>query len=419
LATEIEQGGWIKLDLDQRTAVINGKNDLYQGDALANAIRVKLTKSGEPADLTGYTAEGEMVRSDGSRVPCEGSANGDTAEIVLNEHCYVHAGPYSLSVKLRKGEQERTILRIYGEVQESGTGPVVDITESLVDVNGVLALYKDMLEAKDNTEEATRAAEQATEAANAAAGRSPYIGENRRWYIWDAANGEYVDSANPSIPALSFEARTGAAGTQVQIEQGGTVEAPVIILTIPKGDTGAVDGVDYYEGDPAALGSASPGMANGLSRGDHVHPMPTAADVGAVSYAAQSLTDEQKAQVKSNIGIEDPTEVEMDLLWTNASPTSEMGSSTISLDLSGYAGVTIELYSASSSIPSHSLASPMIRKNCGWFAVAFASGNSFRRNFYVTENSVNVATGTTGNATADKTQNIPYKIYGVKGVTVS
>lgn len=135
-----------------------------------------------------------------------------------------------------------------------------------------------------------------------------------------------------------------------------------------------------------------------------------------VSFLPQSLTNDQKSQAKLNLGVED---IEMDLLWTNASPTSEMGSSTIELDLSAYAGVTIELYSASSSVTSHSLTSPLIRKSCGWFAIAFASGSSYRRIFYVTESSVNVAAGTTGTTTADKTQNIPYKIYGVKGVTIN
>jgi hypothetical protein len=77
-------------------------------------------------------------------------------------------------------------------------------------------------------------------------------------------------------PVITFEVETGAAGSDVQMEQSGTPDAPHIKLTIPRGDTGAVEGVDYYTGNPAALGTASPGTSNGVARGNHVHPMPTA-----------------------------------------------------------------------------------------------------------------------------------------------
>lgn len=143
----------------------------------------------------------------------------------------------------------------------------------------------------------------------------------------------------------------------------------------------------------------------------------TSQESGGTNVITVTLDDETEKTFSVKNGTMVP--YEMDLLWTNASPTSEMSSNTISLDLSGYAGVTIELYSASNSIPSHSLTSPMIRKNCGWAAVIFAGGVSYRRLFHVTESGVNVAAGTTGTTTADKTQNVPYKIYGVKGVTVN
>lgn len=306
--SNVAQSRWIDVDLDQRTAVIAGKDDLYQDDAFANTIAVRMWRAGAEAELGEYTAEGEMERSDGNRVPCEGTVEGGKVTIELNEHCYVCAGQYSLSVRLRKSGtgQVRTVLRIYGTVQESGQGPVVDINESLVDVNAVLALYKEMQQATEDTKQATQAAEAAAETAMAAAKKTPYIGEDGHWWIWDAESEQYVSTGSPSIPALRFEARTGPAGSSVEVEQSGTAEAPVIVLTIPRGDTGAVDGVDYYEGTPSPLGTASPGTANGLARGDHVHQMPTAGDVQAISYGqAQTLTEAEKAQARENIGAGD------------------------------------------------------------------------------------------------------------------
>lgn len=40
--------------------------------------------------------------------------------------------------------------------------------------------------------------------------------------------------------------------------------------------------VEYYDEAPAALGTASPGTSASVARGDHVHKMPTASQVGAV-----------------------------------------------------------------------------------------------------------------------------------------
>ena len=84
-------------------------------------------------------------------------------------------------------------------------------------------------------------------------------------------------------PNITFKVTTGEPGTQVQIQQSGTSEAPVIELTIPRGDTGAVEGIDYYTGNPSALGAASPGTTDAVARGDHAHPVPTAKEVGALS----------------------------------------------------------------------------------------------------------------------------------------
>lgn len=56
---------------------------------------------------------------------------------------------------------------------------------------------------------------------------------------------------------------------------------PIKTIQGSKGDTGAVEGIEYWEGAPKANGTASPGTSDLMARGDHVHPMPTAQDVGA------------------------------------------------------------------------------------------------------------------------------------------
>lgn len=289
----IAQKKRIRIDIDGRTAVVTGKDDLYQGDSYANEIVVEVLRGGAAADLTGYTASGEMQRSDEAKVPCEGAVNGNVITITLNPHCYKEAGDYMLSVMLSKdaGETTRTILRIFGTVQRAANGPTVDISETLVDVDAVLALYEEMKTAKKEAEEAAEIAK-----------KVPIIGEGGFWQFWDAVKAAYVESNYRSIPALTFRVATGAPGTNVQMTITGTAEEPVITLTIPRGDTGAVDGLDYYEGAPAELGEASPGTANGVARGDHVHPLPSAEKLQVLSYAAQTLDAAQKLQTLTNAG---------------------------------------------------------------------------------------------------------------------
>ena len=57
-----------------------------------------------------------------------------------------------------------------------------------------------------------------------------------------------------------------------------------------KADSSAVPSA--YTSNPSALGTASPGSSDNYSRGDHVHAMPTAADVGAIA-APQSPSSGQ------------------------------------------------------------------------------------------------------------------------------
>lgn len=55
-------------------------------------------------------------------------------------------------------------------------------------------------------------------------------------------------------------------------------------------DEGGGSSVSPYISNPAPLGTASPGSSADYARGDHVHPKPTAADVGAIAAPASPAT---------------------------------------------------------------------------------------------------------------------------------
>jgi hypothetical protein len=47
-------------------------------------------------------------------------------------------------------------------------------------------------------------------------------------------------------------------------------------------ESGGGGGAAPYDGTPAALGTASPGVSEQYARGDHIHQMPTASEIAAI-----------------------------------------------------------------------------------------------------------------------------------------
>lgn len=61
--------------------------------------------------------------------------------------------------------------------------------------------------------------------------------------------------------------------------------------------------VSPYTGSPAALGTASPGTSNDYARGDHVHPKPTAAEIGAYAKPSGGIPASDLAEgVQTSLG---------------------------------------------------------------------------------------------------------------------
>lgn len=57
------------------------------------------------------------------------------------------------------------------------------------------------------------------------------------------------------------------------------------VFDVMDGQGGGGSSVDPYDSNPAALGTAAPGSSDKYARGDHVHPKPTPADIGAGTYS--------------------------------------------------------------------------------------------------------------------------------------
>lgn len=135
----------------------------------------------------------------------------------------------------------------------------------------------DALSYKDSAIAAKTAAEEAATEAAEASVRTPYIGANGNWFVWDSEADDYVDSGEyargeqgepGSTPSVSATATvTQPTGiTNVNVTRTGTTESPVFNFAFSgiKGDPGA-------KGDPGETGPAgtSPNVEISTIAGGH------------------------------------------------------------------------------------------------------------------------------------------------------
>jgi hypothetical protein len=366
------------------------------GDELANTFTVSVKRGGEMVDLAGCTVTGYLIMPNDETLRITGSVKDGKASVTVPKSGYVYDGAFQLAIKIVVDGKENTVAIFTGQNARTTSENISDGEKVIYGVKDILNMIGSMEQAEADAKSATTAATNAAASANSAAQSANTIAQTVENKL-DAGDFKGEKGDTGSTPNITFHVATGEPGTQVQITQSGTPENPVVDLTIPRGDTGAVDGVDYYEGNPAALGTASPGVSNGLARGDHVHPMPTAEQVGArpdnwmptasqieglaavaTSGSYDDLTDtpdipaeyelpvasaETLGGVKIGNGLTIDADgtvssaggtgggFEMVLLWNNASRESDFAAQKIALDLSSYQTVCIVFdYSAKSYI---------------------------------------------------------------------
>ena len=143
---------------------------------------------------------------------------------------------------------------------------------------------------------------------------------------------------------------------------------------------------------PAALGTAAPGTSGQYSRADHVHAMPSADDVGAMSA--------------------------WELLWTNASPSSEFAAQTIALDLSGYDFIMVVFKHWTSNDVNNSAFCRIGKYGCLMshdYTLAYREYHPETTGIYFNIGLV-VSTYNSSNVEQTGSAVIPLQIYGIKGV---
>lgn len=302
---------------------------LAEEDNQGHRIDVEVTRDGTPITLTGASVSGYFVRSrDNSTVLVNGSISGSTAHIALSKACYAQVGQFSLVIKIVMGGSTSTVFYGYGSVTRSRTDSVVDDENIIQSLDEILALIDTMetvtqetqaagisaTTAASNANEKAQAAQSASEAANAgaqaaqtAAGvANAAAGKIDNMTVSATAldtgqpptaalsevDGHYLLSlglprgATGATPQISFVIATGEPGTDAAVTGiTGTAENPVLHLTIPRGDTGSIEGLTINGKVPDASSNVTLTAESVGAR--PATWTPSASDVGA--YPAGSI----------------------------------------------------------------------------------------------------------------------------------
>lgn len=109
------------------------------------------------------------------------------------------------------------------------------------------------------------------------------------------AAGDYIIVDSEAEGTRKYDIGSGLAGKVNKPAGNGT--SGQVLKTNGDGTTiwanesgGGGSSVSPYTSNPSALGTASAGTVDQYSRGNHVHPMPTAAQVGAIPAPSSPTT---------------------------------------------------------------------------------------------------------------------------------
>ena len=290
-----------------------------KGDSAAHRFELTIMRAGVQEDLTGCTVMCKFYRmADSTVVSMTGSVEDRKAVAVLNKACYDYIGRFALTIAIQKGEEETTVF--YGDgymhgqradTSISGEYIIYDINTLLEKISEIDAATQAANTATSNANTATANANTATGKANTAANTANTAATNAN-AAKDAANAaagkinNMTVSAMPvstgtataslstvdghyhialglpkgdtgATPQISVQVQTGAAGSEASVNVSGTAEDPVIHLTIPRGETGAIENMTI-NGKPVESGTITL----------------TAADVGAATAESVSQLKDDK-----------------------------------------------------------------------------------------------------------------------------
>lgn len=125
-----------KVDLNQQM-VRRDVGLLATFDSKANRFGAELYRDGASVSASGYTVTGYFIRPDDQTVTITGTVEGNLVYVDLPSGCYLYDGAFEFSLKIKKSDEEKTVLMCYGTVERSrtdakvsGNGVAVTVTNA-------------------------------------------------------------------------------------------------------------------------------------------------------------------------------------------------------------------------------------------------------------------------------------------------
>lgn len=167
ILTSIAQPMRYMIELDTPLVLKKNSGMLMEGDVEANTVVLEVFKTRNvPADLSGITFCLYFTRPDGNTLqPIAGTVKENTVQLTLTGGCYKYTGQYTMLVTMKKGEENRTVLKATGHMEGRNT-------ENMIDPEGTFPTPEELLEMLNMLDEALQSANTATENATAAATRA-------------------------------------------------------------------------------------------------------------------------------------------------------------------------------------------------------------------------------------------------------
>lgn len=336
-----------KIDVDAEIQMTPLKSLYASGDKDAHVFELSLYRGEQEMDLSGASAQGYFIRADGYTVPITGEISGNVVTLTITEGCYYVVGNFNLIIKVSIGESRKSVFWGNGYVVRSMTDAIVDeenvipsLDELLAQISAAESAAKAANQAASAANSAAASARQAASAANTNASSANSAANTARAAATTATeaatkiddmtitatglaagaaptaaltevDGHYNivlgiprgDKGDPgATPQITVQVKTGEPGTAASVKQTGTAEAPVIELTIPRGDTGNIGSLTINGKAPDEAGKVILTAADVRARADDW--MPTAADVGALSGTDATLTQAGEAADAQKVGEE-------------------------------------------------------------------------------------------------------------------
>ena len=302
-----------KVDVDADILMTPIRTLYASGDKNAHTFELSLYRNKEPLKIDGAGVIGYFIRADGYTGPVDGTASGSVAKVTLSESCYAVIGQFNLIIKVTVGSERKAVFWGNGYVTRSQTDAIIDPSQTIPSLDELLAqIAATEAAAKAANQAASAASSAATSAAqaasaagtNASAANSAANAAKAAASAASAAATKIDDmtitatglaaGAAPTAklaevgghynialglpkgdkgdtgatPQITVQVKTGEPGTAASVKQTGTAEAPVIELTIPRGDTGSLGNLTINGKAPDAAGKVELAAADVSALGE-------------------------------------------------------------------------------------------------------------------------------------------------------